>query len=484
MSGDIAALLDTSDATGLGQRVKAGEVKASELVEEAIKRIEALNPKLNAVCLKTYDLARKMAADPALPDGPFKGVPFALKDLGTLWTGLPTTNACPYFKDFVAPADMEYVRRIKNLGIVLVGKSNTPELGWCIATENKLYGTTRNPWNEAVGPGGSSGGSASAVAAGLVPLADASDGGGSIRLPAAHCGLVGLKPSRGRITLVPQYADFWYGAAVFLCVSRTIRDTANYLDGVHGRWPGDVYYSRPPHGRYATMIERPPQRLRIAFTVKTPGGFEVHPEVVEAVRNAAALCEKLGHFVEERDLDFDHTAFAKTFTRVCAVKNATGFADVAPFFGHEVREDEVSSAIWAQIQAGRKITGIEHSQDVDRMRLLGRQIVEQTTVADVHIMPVMRHPPRPHKYYDMYELDNATFTERLMADVAFTSPFNVSGQPALSLPMHWTKDGLPVGVQFVGHESDEATLLRLGAQIERAAPWRQRRPPISAASTR
>ena len=481
MAGSIGTIFDSNDATGLGELVRAGEVSPAELAEEAIRRIEAHNPALNAVCLKTYELARKTAQDPALPDGPFKGVPFLLKDLGTLWAGVPTTNACPYFKNFVATDDMEYVRRIKRLGVVLVGKSNSPELGWCIATEPALYGKTSNPWNTAHGPGGSSGGSASAVAARLVPLADGSDGGGSIRIPASHCGLVGLKPSRGRVTLAPHYADFWYGAAVFLCLSRSVRDTAHYLDGVAGRWPGDPYYTRTSHRRYASVVERAPGRLRIAFTTKAPGGYEVHPEIVEAVKKTAKLCEELGHRVEERDIDLDYSLFWKTFTRVCAVKNATGFADVAPFFGHEVRENEVSPAIWAQIQDGRAISGIQHSQDVDTMRLLGRKIVEQTTVADVHLMPVIRHPPRKHGYYDMYNLDPKTFNEeRLRPDVAFTAPFNVSGQPSIALPLHQSMGGLPIGMQFVGGESDEATLLALAGQIERATPWRHRLPPIHA----
>lgn len=481
MSSDIAKLFDENDAVGLGRLVRERQVKPSELAEEAIRRIEALNPKINAVCIKTYDHARRAAGDSALPDGPLKGVPFLLKDLGTLWQGIATTNCCPFTKGIVADADMEYVRRIKRSGVVLVGRSNSPEFGWSLATEPKLYGRTNNPWNLGVGAGGSSGGSAAAVAARLVPLADASDGGGSIRVPASHCGLVGLKPSRGRVTLAPQYGDFWYGAAVFLCVSRSVRDTAAYLDAVHGRAPGDAYAVPTPKEGYAAQGETEPGKLRLAFTTRTPGGHAVHPEVVEAVQSAAASCERLGHQVEERDIALDYEAFWQTFVRICTVQNAAAFADLAPLVGHEVREDEVSPIIWAVIQRGRGVSAVQHSQDIEKLRHFGRRVVEATSGVDAYLMPVMRHPPRPHGYYDMYGLDLDTYNdERLAPDCACCAPFNVSGQPAISLPLHWTADGLPVGVQLVGREGDEETLLRLAGQLERAQPWRDRVPPTHA----
>jgi amidase len=481
MSSDIAGLFDTHDAVGLGRLVRQREIEASELVEEAIRRIERIDPQLNAVCLKTYDRARRAAKDPGLPDGPLKGVPFLLKDLGTLWKGLPTTNACPFTKDVVADADMEYVRRIKRSGVVLVGKSNSPEFGWSLATEPRLHGRTNNPWNLDVGPGGSSGGSAAAVAARLVPLADASDGGGSIRAPASHCGVVGLKPARGRITVAPQYGDFWYGAAVFLCVSRSVRDTATYLDQVHGRLPGDPYTVPRPKNGFASQAEAEPGTLRLSFTTRTPGGHDAHPEVIKAVQLAARLCEDCGHRVEERDLVLDYEPFWHTFVRGCAVQNAAAFADLAPLVGHEVREDEVSPVMWALIQRGRSVTAVQHSQDIDKLRRFGREVVEATRSVDAYIMPVVRHPARPHGYYDMYRLDLDTYNnERLAPDVACTAPFNVSGQPAISLPFHWTGDGLPVGVQLVGREGDEKTLLRLAGQLERAQPWRDRVPPIHA----
>ena len=258
MSADIGALFDERDSLEIARLVKAGEVTPGELAEEAIRRIEALNPTLNAVSIPLFDYGRRAAADPALPDGPFKGVPFLLKDLGTLWEGIPLVNSCRYFKDFVCPADMTYTRRIKQAGFVLLGRSNAPELGWCLATEPTLFGRTNNPWNLERTPGGSSGGAAAALASRMVPFVDASDGAGSTRVPASHCGLVGLKPARGRVTLDP-YPDYWYGGASFLAVTHTVRETAAYLDAVGGRVTGDVYYTAMPETPYLDEVGHGPR---------------------------------------------------------------------------------------------------------------------------------------------------------------------------------------------------------------------------------
>ena len=290
MSADIKALFDERDSLDIAQLVNAGEVTPGELAEEAIRRIEQLNPTLNAVSMRLFDYGRKAAADPALPDGPFKGVPFLLKDLGTLWEGIPLANSCRYFKDFVCPADMTYTRRIKEAGFVLLGRSNAPEFGWCYAVEPTLFGRTNNPWDLERTPGGSSGGAAAALASRMVPFVDASDGAGSTRVPASHCGLVGLKPSRGRITLEP-YPDYWYGGATFLTVTHTVRESAAYLDAVGGRVTGDVYYTEMPETPYLDEVGRDPGTLRIGVTTASPDGNSIHEEVVQAVRDAAALCE-------------------------------------------------------------------------------------------------------------------------------------------------------------------------------------------------
>lgn len=475
----IAEEFSRRDALGLAELVKRREIKPIELVEEAVRRIEALNPALNAVVLKLYDLARGMAESP-LPDGAFQGIPFVMKDLATQWQGVPTRNTCRYFPDVAAAQDSDISSRLRQAGFILVGKSNSPENGWALSTEPALYGVTRNPWNDQVVPGGSSGGSAVAVASGMVPLADASDGAGSIRVPAANNGLIGLKPSRGRVTLGPDQVDYWYGGAVFLCVSRSVRDTAAYLDAVCGAWPGEPYALAKPDRPYLSLAAMPPARLRVGFTTTSPGGGPVHPEVKAAVEATARLCEGLGHAVEEKPLALDFAAAFTNYVRVTAVQTAAGFDAVAAAVGRPATPADVEPTTWAIIARGRSISGPDHAIHVETMRRHGKAIVGQLAPYDVYLTPTLPQPSRPLGWYDMSETDidryNAT---KMMPDCAFTAPFNISGQPAMSVPMHWTPDGLPVGVQLVGRIGDEATLIQLAAQLEQAAPWGHRRPPVS-----
>lgn len=474
----IAELFEREDALGLGALVRAGEVTPRDLVEEAIERIERVNPKLNAVILTTYDLARAMAGGQR-SQGPFAGVPFLLKELATLWQGIPTTNACPYFKDVVAPVDMEIVRRIKAAGFILVGKTNAPEMGWALTTEPAMYGKTHNPWRPDVTPGGSSGGSAAAVAAGIVPLAEASDGAGSIRVPASHCGLVGLKPSRGRTTLAPVYADYWFGAAHFLCVSRTVRDTAAYLDAVAGTPPGDPYNTPPPARPWLDAIADRPRGLRIGLTTTPPDGSPVHPEAVAAVEGAGRLLEQLGHRVERHDLAIDAAAAWTCYTRMTATQTAAGFAAAEPLVGRPVTRDDVCPTVWAIIERGRSVSGVQATADYEQLRLWSRAIATELDPFDVYLTPTVTHPPRPFGYWDMNEPDLDRYNAK-WTDGVFMFLFNLSGQPAVSIPLHMTADGLPMGVQLVGRPCDEATILRLAAQLEEAAPWRDRRPPVHA----
>ncbi len=480
MSADIGALFDARDSLEIASLVKAGEVSPSELAEEAIRRIETLNPVLNAVSIPLFDYGRKVAADPALPDGPFRGVPFLLKDLGTLWEGIPLVNSCRYFRDFVCPADMTYTRRIKQAGFVLLGRSNAPEFGWCLATEPTLFGRTSNPWNLERTPGGSSGGAAAALAARMVPFVDASDGAGSTRVPASHCGLVGLKPSRGRVTLDP-FPDYWYGGATFLTVTHTVRETAAYLDAVGGRVTGDVYYTDMPETPYLDEVGREPGTLRIGVTTASPDGRPLHEEVVRAVQDAAALCESLGHAVEERPLALDWERFWGAYTRMTAAQTASGFEDSEALIGRPVTEDDVAPLIWGLIRKGKAIDGPQHYRDVNELRLMSRELIAHLADCDVHVMPVIGHPARPHGHYPMTAADPDHYNAEIMGpDAVFTAPFNASGLPAMSLPLHMTADGLPVGVQLVGRECDEATLFRLAGQLEAAKPWKGRRPPILA----
>jgi amidase len=477
VTDDLITLYTTSDALALGAKVRAGEVTPAELVETALTLVDRLNPKLNAVIHRLDEMARAAAA--TVPrDGPFAGVPYLLKELASMWAGAPLTNSSSWLRNFRAPADSEAVRRIKAAGFVLVGKSNAPENGWAITTEPRLYGPTHNPWRADVTPGGSSGGSAAAVAAHLVPIAEASDGAGSIRVPASCCGIVGLKPSRGRVTLAP-FGDYWYGGAYFLCVSRTVRDTAGYLDAVAGWLPGDPYTPPSPPAPWRDLAARPPSRLRIGFTVTPPDGSRIDAEAVAAVQRTVRTLEGLGHMVEEHDMALDAASAWKTYTRMTPVESAAMFDTLAPLVGREVTEADVEPVTWAIIQRGRATSAIQHANDISALRVLSREITTDLLPYDVFITPTLTQKPRPLGYWDMSEPDLDRYNAK-WTDAVFMFPFNIAGLPAMSLPLHWSGDGLPIGVQLVGRYGDEATILALASVLEEEMPWRNRRPPVCA----
>jgi len=477
VTDDLVQLYTSSDALGLGALVRAGEVTPAELVETAITVIDRVNPSLNAVIHRLYDMARDQLAD-VPTEAPFAGVPYLLKELASMWQGAPLTNSCAWLKDLRAPIDSVATQRIKAAGFVLVGKSNAPENGWAITCEPKLYGATHNPWRNDVTPGGSSGGSAAAVAARLVPLAEGSDGAGSIRVPASCCGVVGLKPSRGRVTLAP-FGDYWYGGAYFLCVSRTVRDTAAYLDALAGALPGDTYIPPTPEEPWLTLAARPPVRLRVGFTVTPPDGSRIDPEAVEAVRRTATVLENLGHFVEEKDMALDAATAWKTYTRMTPIESAANFGALAVLVGREVTQADVEPTTWAIIQSGRARKATDYAADIQALRVYSREIASDLSEYDVYLTPTLTQKPRPLGYWDMNEPDLLAYNAR-WTDAVFMFPFNISSLPAISLPLHWSADGLPIGVQAVGRYGDEATLLALASVLEEAMPWRHRRPPLSA----
>lgn len=477
ITDDLRRLYANADGIGIADLVRRGEVTSDEIVEAAVDAVERLNPRLNAVVHKAYDAARAAAAV-VERDMPFAGVPFLIKELATMWAGMPLTNSCAWMKNVIAPADSEFVRRIKAAGFVLIGKSNAPENGWAITTEPRLYGPTHNPWRDDVTPGGSSGGSAAAVAARMVPLAEGSDGAGSIRVPASCCGLVGLKPSRGRVSLSP-FGDYWYGGAYFLCLSRTVRDSAAVLDAVAGHLPGEPYTPPRPQGRWRALAEAPPERLRIGYTTTPPDGSGIHPEVMEAVRQTTLKLGALGHSVEPHDLTFEADEVWRTYTRMTAVQTAQTFDVLAGFVGRPVTKEDVEPVTWAVIERGRSVSGVQHAADVEALRVRSRELATDLAPYDVFVTPTLTQPPRSLGYWDMSETDIDRYNAK-WTDAAFMSPFNWSGLPAISLPIHMTADGLPVGVQFVGRYGDEATLLALAAVLEQERRWQDRRPPVSA----
>lgn len=480
MAAITESLLTTyseSDALALASLVNKGEVSATELVETAIAVIERLNPELNAVIHRLYDMGRSMA-ETVDKTAPFAGVPFLLKELASSWEGAPNTNASFYLKDVVATSDTEVVRRMKAAGLVLVGKSNAPENGWSISTEPKLYGPTRNPWKAGITAGGSSGGTAAAVASRMAPIGEASDGAGSIRIPASCCGIVGLKPSRGRVTLAPL-GDYWYGGAYFLCATRTVRDTAAYLDAVAGAVPGDPYTPPTPDESWLNLSSRAPGKLRVAYSVTPPNGTSIDPQVKSAVLATASVLERLGHTVEEHDVGLDANAAWDVYTRMTCVQTAAMFDWLEPLVGRPVTERDVEPVTWAIIERGRSTSGIQHISDVEQVRQFGRTIVGDLQPFDLFVTPTLTHLPRPMGYYDMSESDLDRYNAK-WTDSVFTFPFNISGQPAISLPLGWSEEGIPIGVQLVGRYGDEATVLSVSAQLEQENPWKHRKPPISA----
>ena len=467
------------DGLGLAELVRQKEITPSEIMEEAIRRAEALNPELNFLIFDAFEEGRRMAADPNLPDGPFKGVPWLIKELATAWEGQPMTNSCPYMKELVAPFDSHTVTRTKEAGFTLLGKSNSPELGWALSTEPRLFGTTKNPWDTSRTPGGSSGGSAAAIAARVLPIAEGSDGGGSIRVPASLSGLVGLKPARGRVSLAPAIVDFWYGGALFFCLSRSVRDTAAYLDVVNGSLPGEPYFTSKRMAPFLDEVRTVPGQLRIALLAESPEGCtQVDGEVAAAVEATGKLLEELGHTVEPQPIPYDFWPLIDTYTRIAGVQSAGWVEAMSGFVGREAQGDDLAPLYWSMIEKARATTGVEHSNDIEAMRMMCRDLVMKMSEYDVWLMPSIPGPAREHGWYDM-SLDVETYNKtRMGPDCAFSVPFNASGQPAISLPLHETSNGLPIGIQFVGRDQDEATLLRLAGQLEEALPWKDRKPAL------
>lgn len=463
------------DATELAALVRSGQASPGELVDDAIARIERLDPTVNAVIHERFEAARAEARR-VLPDGPFHGVPFLVKDLGCEMAGEPHTlgNRALRDADVRADEDSYLYRSIRGAGFVTLGRTNTPELGGTITTEPLAFGPSRNPWNPDHSTGGSSGGSAAAVAAGMVPMAHASDGGGSIRVPASECGLVGLKPSRGRISHGPKIGEGWAGATTDGVVSRSVRDTAAMLDVMSGRRIGDPYVAAPPKRPFADEVGADPGRLRVGLA-PSHAGVQTDPECVAAVEAAGTLLEQLGHDVElaQPDAFFDER-FSRHFVTIVAVATAVDFVNMGDAIGRPIEEGDVEASNWLMGSIGRSVSAADYIASVNWVHAWSRRLHAWWEDFDVLVSPVIAVPPPPIGWLS----DPEQGTERLTSILQFTAQFNVSGQPAISLPLHWSDTGLPVGVQFVGPIDDEASLIRLAAQLEAAAPWSDRLPPI------
>jgi amidase len=458
------------DGLGLAALVAKKKIKPIELLDEAIARAEALNPRLNAIIYKDYDRART-AARGKLPKGAFTGVPFLLKDIFALAEGMPTRQASRFFPPIPWPHDSILTARFRQSGLVPFGKTNVPEFGLVPTTESRLYGAAHNPWDLSRSTGGSSGGSGAAVAAGIVPLAHANDGGGSIRIPASCCGLVGLKPTRGRTSYGPDLAQSVDGLGVDLVVSRSVRDTAAALDAVAGYAPGDPYCAPPEPDSYLDAMKRKPKKLRIAFSTKKLDGKALHPDCVAAVKRAAKLCADLGHEVEEAAPTLDQSVLIPIFMVLWSANLAAGIDTLARLTGQTPTPEMFEGLTWGLYENGKKISASEYLQARDVINAAARETARFHETYDMWLSATLAEPPVKLGTFNMEERDPRKSFTPLIDYVPFTAMQNVTGQPAINMPLSWNKDGLPIGVQFVGRFGDELGLLKLAAQLEGAAPW-------------
>jgi Asp-tRNA(Asn)/Glu-tRNA(Gln) amidotransferase A subunit family amidase len=462
------------DAVGLAGLISSGQVTATEVVKAALARLEAVNPKLNAVTLQLGETALASVKDGA-PTGPLAGVPYLIKDLGAQVAGTPTTAGSWLMGDSPAAADSAIVSAYRRGGLVIIGKTNTPEFGLEPVTEPARFGPARNPWNLERTPGGSSGGASAAVAGGVVPAAHASDGGGSIRIPAACSGLFGLKPSRGRVSFAPA-DEGWGGFSIQHAVTWSVRDSAALLDLVCQPVPGDPYWRDAPATPFSKEVGRDPGSLRIAFTTRALVAPAIDPQCAEAVLETARLCESLGHRVEEAELPGDFAAAGQSGGVVIAANVAATLDAEVARRGRPLREDEVEDVTWAMYQRGRRVSGSDYIHALQACHAFGRVVGNYFQDHDVLLLSTLGSPAVPVGWLREGGLNG--YADRLFAFMPNTQAFNITGQPAMSVPLAMSADGLPTGLQFVARVGDEATLFRLAAQLERARPWAGRRPSL------
>ncbi len=503
-SSSTFAEYDQYDALGLAELVRRGEVSARELVVTAIERIDALNPRLNAVIHRLSDDALA-AADAPPSDGPFAGVPFLLKDLLSSYAGAPIRSGSRILDQFIAPHDSELVRRYRRSGVIIVGKTNTPEFGLTPFTEPELFGPTLNPWDTTRTSGGSSGGSAAAVASGMVPMAGGGDGGGSIRIPASCCGIFGLKPTRGRTPTGPIEGELWEGAVIEHVLTRSVRDSAAMLDAISGPEAGAPYVTPSPTRPFLAEVGAHPGRLRIAFTDRPLLGDRMDADCKAALRDAVALLESLGHTVVEASPPLDRDAFLHAFLLMVCAQADADLADAEAATGRRASPANVEMSTWALALLGRSYNAGEMARarrHLERTsRAVGRwfegyefdALVTPTLTAPPFITGALQPPSHEMAALKLLgqlraggvlrlggALEKAA--KRVFDWIACPPLFNVTGQPAMSVPLAWNAAGLPIGIHFAARWGDEATLFRLAAQLEEARPWFSRRPPVSLAA--
>jgi amidase len=465
------------DAMGLADLVRKKQVSAGELLDEAIARTARVDPQINAVVVKHYDHARRQI-DNGLPDGPFTGVPFLLKDLDTL-AGTRTTSGASVYKDNVVGQTSTLVQRFLNTGVAIFGKTATPEFGLMPTTESRLFGPTRNPWNLAHSSGGSSGGAGAAVAARILPVAHASDGGGSIRIPASASGVFGLKPTRARNPLGPDRGEGWGGFSCGHVVSISVRDSAAMLDAVHGPETSSPYVAPPPERPFIQEAGRDPGRLRIAFTDKSPYGDAIDPEIAAAVRDVASMLAGLGHDVEERApvLAADPAVVMAT---IVAANTALTVRLAEQRFGRAMTENDFEILTLASAHNAQKASATDYVAAQLAAFQISRGLATFFESCDVFLSPTLCLPPLRIGELNTMSKNLSLIAPILRRYIPGTAMFNMSGQPAMSVPLAWNTAGLPLGMMFAARFGDEATLFRLAGQLEKERPWKHKLPPICA----
>ncbi|MEO0982945.1 MAG: amidase [Pseudomonadota bacterium] len=467
------------DALGLAELVRNKDVSPKELLEAALSRAESAQDELNCFSALFPEIAQDQIAK-GLGDGPFAGVPYVTKDLGVEIEGAPITNGCRAFTGHVSQHDSELTKRYRAAGLTLFGQTTSPEFGLTTSTESTMYGLTRNPWNIEHTSGGSSGGASAAVAAGVLPLAQASDGGGSIRIPAACCGLFGLKPSRGRIPMGPTRTEGWNGLSTVHCVSRSVRDSAALMDATHGIEPGARYAAPPPEETYLAACARDPKPLRIAFWDTAPNGTTPDPDAAAGVAATTKLLEELGHTVETASPALNGDALGKGMLMVISAAMAGVAVEREAALGRPVGEQDFEPITLRYIEMGKSIPLVEmaHADAAFMTAAIEFERFMDAGGYDLILAPVLSRAPEKLGVLGLAPADTDAYTQAVTTFAPWCPPFNQTGCPAMSVPLHWTEAGLPLGMMFGGRYGSESLLFSLAGQLERAAPWADRRPPF------
>ncbi|OLS38891.1 amidase [Alkalihalophilus pseudofirmus] len=471
------------DGLGLAKLVKDKQIKAEELVELSIKSIKKLNPQLNSV-VSTLEEEALNEINNGLPNGPFIGVPFLIKELVLHAKNVPASMGSQLAEGTRIPVDSELMARFRKAGFVTVGTTTTPEFGYNAATEAVLYGPTRNPWNLNHSPGGSSGGSAASIAAGITPVAHANDGGGSIRIPAACSGLVGLKPTRGRIPAGPYNSEPLNGIAIEFALTKTVRDTAQLLDAVSGPDIGCYSWTETPEEEYKQLFKKQVKPLRIAWSAQPASGVPVDEECIRALHETVNLCKELGHEVIEASPQYDTELFSLATLRIWTANIYKMIEGTAKLSGRTPSENNIEAAIWQCYLYGKEMRASHLLDAIETNATVSRQVGHFFTNYDVFLTPTIATLPAKIGLLNANNptIDAKQWTEQIFTYAPFTNLFNATGQPSISLPLKTSQSGLPIGMQFTGRFADETTLLQLAAQLEEALPWNDRKPSVHVSS--